>query len=244
LRYLPDSRCTSFLVSTPKPCPGPNTIGQLQVTFIDVGQGDSIFIQTPEGQTALINDGADNGNTLAYLQKQSITHLNLVIASRPHADHIGGLVQVMQVLSVDSVWTSGSSTTTGIYERFLDVILEKKIPYNEAQTNSVIAFGSLNFAVLYSATQAKNLNNTSRVLHLLYGDTSFLFTGDAEVPVETQLVSTVKDQLRSTVLKIGHHGSSTSLSPAFLGAIQPTIAVYSAGRNNAYGHPDGVRWTI
>lgn len=209
----------------------------LRVHFIDVDQGDGILIQTPDGAVALIDGGYDNGLALAYLQQQGIEHVDAVIASHPHADHIGGLIEVMQALPVSAVWTSGASHTTSYYERFLDTIIERQIPYYEVVRGGSILLDDLHLDVLHSERSATNLNDTSLVLHLQYGEVSFLFTGDAEVPAEHQMLRTVPEHLAATVLKVGHHGSRSSSSSAFLAAVQPQIAVYSAGRHNSYGHP-------
>lgn len=211
--------------------------GELLVHFIDVDQGDSIFIQSPDGATALIDGGYDNGLALAYLQQQGITRIDVMIASHPHADHIGGLIQVMQTMPVGEIWTSGASHTTGIFETFLDTIIEKQIPYYEATRGTTIRVGSLEFITLYGQPNADELNNTSLVLRLTYGTTSFLFTGDAEYAAEMDTLANVRDQLQAQILKVGHHGSYTSSSPEFLAAVQPEIAIYSAGRGNTYGHP-------
>jgi competence protein ComEC len=219
----------------------PIASGVLRVYFIDVGQGDSIFIQSADGSTALIDGGYDNGMALAYLQSiGSATHLNAVIASHPHADHIGGLSEVMETFAVDGVWTSGAIHTTYAFEHFIDTIDARHIPYHEVTIGDHISAGSLQFDVLYGQTSNSNLNNTSLVLRLVYGNVSFLFTGDAESSVETQLVETNADRLPATILKVGHHGSYTSSSPAFLAAVHPQVAVYSAGGNNSYGHPHQV----
>lgn len=213
--------------------------GLLEVHFIDVGQGDSIFIRATDGSTALIDGGNPNGLALAYLRSIGVTKLNNVILSHPHADHVGGLVEILKNVLVDNVWTSGAFHTTGIFERFIDTIAERGIPYHEVVTGDQITAGSLVFDVLYGAASSNNLNDTSLVLKLQYGGVSFLFTGDAELPTETTLLSTKADQLVSTILKVGHHGSSSSSSTPFLQAVRPEVAVYSAGVNNQYGHPNG-----
>lgn len=242
---------TSVPPSSPTPLPPPTltapssqpsrapTTGAetLAVHFIDVGQGDSILIQAPDGTTALIDGGYDNGQALDYLRAHQIQHIDLMIASHPHADHIGGLVEVLQALPVGAVWTSGATHTTGIFEQFLDAIAEVKTPYHEAQRGDIIPLGELGLTVLRSDPQASDLNDTSLVLKLTYGQVSFLFTGDAESASEAALLQTATDDLRSTILKVGHHGSYTSSSPAFLAAVQPQVAIYSAGRHNSYGHP-------
>ena len=210
---------------------------QLEVHFIDVGQGDSIFIRTPDGTTALIDGGPTSGNVLGYLKSQGVTRLDMVIISHPHQDHIGGLVAVLNTLTIGGVWTSGASNTTNTYERILDIIESRGIPYHEVQTSQTIPFSDLNFSVLYGVAKSANPNNASLVLRLAYGQTSFLFTGDAEKAVEKTLLSTSAATLPATVLKIGHHGSYTSSSLAFVQAVSPQIAIFSAGRGNRYGHP-------
>lgn len=209
----------------------------LQVHFINVGQGDSIFIQTPEGTTALIDGGSGNGLALQYLQTQGVKQIDVMIASHPHADHIGGLVEVLQAMPVGVVWTSGATHSTSTFERFLDIIADTKTPYQEARPGDIISFGTLNFLVLSSNPNASNLNDSSLVVWLEYIAVSFLFTGDAETPTEEVMLQEVPDRLASTILKVGHHGSATSSSPAFLAAVAPRVAIYSAGVNNQYGHP-------
>lgn len=212
----------------------------LEVHFIDVGQGDSTLIRMPDGYTALIDGGEENDLALDYLRRQGITELDSVIVSHPHADHIGGLVQILNAIPVKGIWTSGATHTTFVYERLIDTVAERSIPYYEVQTGGSIPAGAVSFDVLHGTESAPNLNDTSLVMHLQYGAISFLFTGDAETPVENRLLSTTPSELRSTVLKVGHHGSYTSSSRAFIEAVRPTIAVYSARRNSQYGHPHRV----
>lgn len=209
----------------------------LQVHFIDVGQGDSIFIQTPEGVTALIDGGPGNGTALRFLQAKGIDRIDVMIASHPHADHIGGLIEILHTMPVGVVWTSGAVHNTGTFERFLDAIIEAKVPYQEAQTGDIIPFGQLHFLVLHSNLKATNLNDSSLVVRLSYQAVSFLFTGDSEKSGEEQMLRQFSDQLTSTVLKVGHHGSASSSSSEFLAAVAPQVAVYSAGIDNQYGHP-------
>lgn len=213
------------------------TEGQLQVHFIDVGQGDSILIQTSDSATALIDGGYDNGMTLAYLQQHGIARIDVMIATHPHADHIGGLIEVMEALPVGEIWTSGAVHTTATFEAFLDTIAERQIPYHEGSIGINISVGDLQLAVLHAEPDAANLNDSSLVVRLDYGEVSFLFTGDAEAEAEHAMLTNVPDLLPVDILKVGHHGSYTSSSSDFLAAIQPEIAVYSAGAGNSYGHP-------
>ena len=209
----------------------------LEVHVIDVGQGDSILIRTPEGKTALIDGGYDNGLALAYLRERGIGQIDVMVASHPHADHIGGLVEVLRALPVKGFWTSGATHTTGTYEQLLDAIDAARVPYYEVQRGDTIPLGRLSFEVLHSNPDADDLNNTSVVLRLAYGNVAFLFTGDVEAAAELDMLSTVRDRLKATILKVAHHGSHTSSTAEFLAAVQPRIAVYSAGRDNNYGHP-------
>lgn len=225
------------VVSVALPTSDPSASNRLEVHFIDVGQGDSILIRTPTRHTALIDGGGENGLALDYLRSLGVTKLDSVIVSHPHADHIGGLVQILNAVPVGGIWTSGASHTTYVYERLLDTIADRAVPYYEVETSQTIPVGELTFDVLHSSRRESNLNDTSLVLHLNYGTVSFLFTGDAEAPVENRLSSTIPIQLRSTVLKVGHHGSYTSSTLGFLKAVQPVVAVYSARQNNQYGHP-------
>jgi competence protein ComEC len=211
--------------------------GQLRVHFIDVGQGDSILLQTSDGQSLLIDGGYGGSGALAYLQAHGITSIDVMVATHPHADHIGGLVDVLRALPVGAVWTSGASHSTGTFEDFLDAIADARVPYHEARPGDRIMVGQLAALVLLSQSSARELNDASLVLHLQLGQVAFLFTGDAERPSEERLLREQAGQLPATVLKVGHHGSATSSSPAFLAAVHPQLAVYSAGRGNSYGHP-------
>lgn len=218
--------------------PAPSASDALRVHIVDVGQGDGILIQAPDGTTVVIDGGYEDAGMAEYLRSQGITRIDALIASHPHADHIGGQIPILKQMSVGGVWASGASHTTSIYEAWLDAIIAGAIPYHEVATGDTITVGSLNFAVLYGVAAAADLNDTSLVLKLTYGSWSMLFTGDAEGPTESVLLTTVGDELPATVLKVGHHGSFSSSGSTFLAAVQPEIAVYSAGQGNSYGHPD------
>jgi competence protein ComEC len=219
------------------PVPAAHGQALLTVHFIDVGQGDSILIQLPEGTTILIDGGNADGRALAYLEALGISQIDIMALTHPHADHVGGLVAILQAIPVKAVWTSGALTTTSIFEQFIDAITEKAIPYFEVKSGEGLAFGDVQLQALFSQSQADDLNDTSLVLRLTYGQMSFLFMGDASLNVESQMLQTVSAQLTSTVLKVGHHGSNSASSQAFLEAVRPSVAVYSAGAGNSYGHP-------
>jgi competence protein ComEC len=211
--------------------------GQLEVHIIDVGQGDSIFIRGPEGQTMLIDGGSEGTGALQYLQGQSVDHLDLMLATHPHEDHIGGLPAILKAMPVARVVMNGQPTTTRIYERLLDAIATAKAEYQEVKRGDRIQLGSLTFDVLHPAVPTgPNLNNQSIVLRLIWGQVSFMLPGDAERETEGDILASGQP-VAATILKLGHHGSRTATSSAWLKAISPTVAIYSAGVGNSYGHP-------
>jgi beta-lactamase superfamily II metal-dependent hydrolase len=152
----------------------------LQVHYIDVGQGDGILIMAPDGQTMLIDGGDTDTGIVNYLQNKGIQHINLVVATHPHSDHIGGLVQVLNAIPVDKVITNGQPHTTSVYENFLDAIASAKAEYVEVKRGDTITLGSLVFNVLNPVSTTGDINNNSVVLKLVYGKISFLFMGDAQ----------------------------------------------------------------
>ncbi len=219
---------------TTAPVPG----GELQIHFIDVGQGDSILILAPDNKAMLIDGGEADSGVVQYLKSKGITHLELVVATHPHADHIGGLVQVLKTIPVAKVVTSGQPTTTKTYENFLDAITAAKAEYAEAKRGDILKFAGLTFSVLNPVNnKGDNLNNGSVVLRLVYGKVSFLFEGDAEDKAEASMIASSVSPLQAMILKVGHHGSRSSSSPAFLALVKPEVAVYCAGAGNSYGHP-------
>lgn len=210
--------------------------GDLQVHFIDVGQADCILI-VADGEAMLIDAGNnDDADTISsYLQGQGITTLRYAAATHPHEDHIGSMDTVLKNFDVQSLLLPEAVTETRTFENMLDAAAEKNIP------TAVPVFGetySLGNAVLTTVNCLKggDLNNASLMFRMTYGDTSFLFVGDAEAPAEAAVLET-GCELKSDVLKVGHHGSSSSTSAPFLRAVAPTYAVISCGVGNSYGHP-------
>lgn len=209
----------------------------MSVHFIDVGQGDSIFIQSPNGKTMLIDGGIRGaGKTVvAYLQQQGVKKLDYVVATHPDADHIGGLISVLNSISIKHFIDSGKVHTSQTLEEMLTLVSEKNIPYIVPKTGDIIALDNeVKVDVLHADEHAADNNDASIVLKVTYGDVSFLLTGDAGVNIEKQLLTS---NLQATVLKAGHHGSNTSSSLAFLEQVKPEAIVLSYGQDNKYGHP-------
>ena len=214
------------------------------VHFIDVGQGDCIFVQAPTGESLLI-DGGESGNgqtIISYIQKYGDDTLEYVVATHPHSDHIGSLDDVIGAFTVQNIimprLTESNTPTNSTYRSFLAAVKASKAKTIAAKPGYTFSLGEGQCTVLAPIEQSDSLNNISVVMRLDCGDTSFLFTGDAEKAEEkTILNSKYADLLDTDVLKMGHHGSSTSSTAAFLKAVDPEYCVISCGEGNDYGHP-------
>ena len=216
---------------------GAEVQGTLEVHFIDVGQGDAILILAPDGKTALIDGGESGSGALAYLKAHGIKKVDLMVATHPHTDHIGGLVDVLEALPVDQVVTNGQPHTTRTFERFLDAIATERATYTEVTRGDSLRLGNLTFEVLHpTQPSGEDLNAQSIVLRLVYGQIGFLFTGDASREGEASMLA-AQETVQAQILKVGHHGSRSASSLAFLAASHPEVAIYSAGAGNSYGHP-------
>jgi competence protein ComEC len=174
---------------------------------------------------------------MAYLKRLGIKRIDLMVATHPHEDHIGGLTQVLEAMPVSRVVTNGEAYTTVAYENFLDAILSSSAEYSEAKRGDTISLGNLTFSVLNpGGTLGDDPNENSVVLRLVFGTTTFLFMGDAGKESESSILSSGM-QVKADILKIGHHGSCTATSAAFVRKVHPTVGIYSAGANNQYGFP-------
>ncbi len=219
----------------------------LTIVFIDVGQGDSILVILPNTRTLLIDGGEREGygKVLTTLQEHGLSHIDVVVATHPHADHIGGLVDIIKSVDVGGVLDSGQVHTTQTFEDFLDAIDTKQIPLRSVrQGDSINLDPTVKIDVLNppvnlqdSADNEADFNDNSVVLKLTYGEFSALLTGDMEERNEARLVSENTTALDADVLKAGHHGSRTSSSLPFLNAVTPEVVIVSLGAANTYGHP-------
>lgn len=217
-----------------------DTAGELVVSYIDVGQGDSIFIEFPGGKTALIDAGeAENVSAvIAHLRQRNCDEIDYLICTHPHSDHIGGMSKVLSSFSVGEVYMPRVEHTSKTYEKLLIQLNNLGLPVYTAKAGAVLAVEpEIEFVMMAPMSgEYDELNDYSAVLRLTYGESSFLFTGDAEKVSEKEMLDSGQN-LTADVLKVGHHGSSTSSHQAFLDAVNPTYAVISCDGNNEYGHP-------
>ena len=223
-----------------------NVLAELRVHFIDVGQGDSILIQYEEHN--MLIDGGDRWNRVGdklvrYLNQQDVDMVDVLVSTHPHADHIGGLDDVLFNFEVAQIYGSGKVHTTQTYENYLELIDEQNIPFDTPRRGDNIELGNLDFKVLHPSRKTDveeySLNNVSVVLHLVFEEISFLFTGDAEYRAEKEILANIDHEIDSTVLKVPHHGSSSSTNDFFLKEVNPETAVVMVGEDNRYGHPEG-----
>ncbi|MBU5675647.1 MBL fold metallo-hydrolase [Alkaliphilus sp. MSJ-5] len=216
--------------------------GVLSIHMIDVGQGESILIITPNNKTILIDAGeqSEGRRVKAYLTKKQVNKIDLIIGTHPHSDHIGGLSEIIKNFEVEKIIMPKKLHTSATFEKLFTTIESKGLTISAPQQNKLIEFDE-NIKLHFLGPikdYGDNLNLWSIVFRLDYKDKSFLFTGDMEEEAEIDLINTYdKAVLRSNVLNIGHHGSNTSTSKQFLDYVNPEIALISLGNDNPYGHP-------
>lgn len=214
--------------------------GNLVVSFIDVGQGDSELLQLPNGQNMLIDAGTNEAghNVVSYLNSRDIKKIDYLVATHPHEDHIGGMDSVIKSFNIGNIYMPKVTTTTKSFDDVLNSIEAKglKITTGKAGTTIIDQNGLKISFLAPCGTGYEDLNNWSIVTKVQFGNTSFLFEGDAQIESENQMISSGAN-LKADVLKVGHHGSRSSTSPAFLQAVAPSYAVISVGKGNDYGHP-------
>jgi competence protein ComEC len=211
--------------------------GELAVHFIDVGQGDSILIDL--GETEVLIDGGDKSpGVVSYLQDYIDGSLEVVVATHPHADHIGGLISVLNNFQVEQIWHNGDTSTSKTYTEFMTSIQSEGAEVHVGRRGDMISAGELTLMILNPTTLAGTTNNNSIVVSLSYGNVDFLFTGDAEQEAEAAMLIAADVPVPDIeILKVGHHGSRTSSSQDLLVATSPEVAIYMAGIGNSYGHP-------
>ncbi len=216
----------------------------LTAYFLDVGQGDCSFFSLPDGKTMLIDaaNPDDGGAILKYLKSLGVTRLDYLVATHPHADHIGGMAEIIGGLEIGQIFApkinKGDIPATKTYERFLSAVKNKGLKITAAKSGLTL-FETENYKATCLAPfegEIDGLNNYSAVIKLTFGANSFLLTGDTEKEVEEQILNGKAD-IDCDVLKVAHHGSDSSSSREFLKKVSPKLAVISCGRDNSYGHP-------
>ena len=208
-----------------------------EVHFIDVGQGDCALVLC-DGQTMLIDGGeaSQSSKVYAYLKEHGVDHLNFIVASHAHADHVGGLSGALNYAIVDVALCPVQDYDTKTFQSFVKYLGQQNIAITIPHTGDIYELGSATIQILAPLRDYEDPNDTSIVIKVIYGETSFFFTGDATRIAEADILGAGYD-LSATVLKVGHHGSDTSTSYPFLREIMPKYAIISVGKDNEYGHP-------
>lgn len=213
-----------------------------KIVFLDVGQGDAIYIEAPNGNQMLVDGGANNAvlRELSKVMPWFDRSLDVVVATHPDADHIGGLVDVFTRYKVARFIDNGVVNDTAPYDALESAVAKERVERHVARKGMVIDLGSgMAARVLFPtrSMEGAETNTGSIVMRLTVGEWSTLLTGDAPSAIEEYLVSTSKELLDVDVLKLGHHGSKTSTAESFVAAASPAVAIISAGKDNRYGHP-------
>ena len=220
--------------------------GALSVVALDVGQGDAILIRTPHGADILIDGGPPSGHVVEKLGEHlppSNREIELVIVTHTDADHIGGLADLAAHYRIGRVLDAGTSSSNPTYAKWLGALDDQRTARMTARAGVVVNIDDVRCTVVWPQTDADlvkaSVNDTSVIVEMEYGATSFLFTGDAGAEVEERLLQ--RQAVRHVdVLKVAHHGSVYSSSVEYLDAVKPDFAIISAGRGNSYGHPHGI----
>lgn len=211
---------------------------EMKVHYIDVGQGDSILIETPNDKVILIDGGPPKAGDkiVTYLQEQNVREIDLLIATHPDFDHIGGLIKVMQSFPIKQIVDSGKLHTTKTYIQYINQIRKNKIPVNFVNKNERLSVDpQIQINVLNSYEKNKSNNQSSIVLKLTYETIDFLFMGDIERRQELKIME--EEDIQSEIIKVAHHGSKTSSSLSFLQEVNPSIALLTYHKRNKFGHP-------
>lgn len=210
----------------------------LEVHFLDVGQGDAALVLC-KGKAMLIDGGTSKNSSFiyAYLKEHNISHLDYIIATHGHADHVGGLAGALNYATVGTVLCPVSNYDSEEFNDFVKYLEKQNVSITIPEVGDDFPFGGARFKIVGPVAKLSNHNDVSLVLRLVYGSTSFLFTGDAERQEEYGIL-TYGSYIKSNVLKVGHHGSNGSTSAAFLKKVSPEYAVISVGSENVYGFPE------
>ena len=222
----------------------PMASGNLTLSVLDVGQGDSLLVTTPLGHHVLVDAGPTSQVTakLDAALPRSGRAIDLAIVSHNHADHIGGMIAVINRFTVDQFWLSGATDTTQVYIDMLQALKDRRVPTKAVIAGDTTTFDGVKFTVLYPITsqvglRPENQHDAMVAVLVEYKSRSMVLTGDLESSKEAEILKAGEITHTIDVLKVGHHGSTTSTSDAWLDALKPSIAVISVGAKNMFGHP-------
>ncbi len=215
--------------------------GELEVNIVDVGQGDCIVTILPDNKILMIDSG-DNGHeneVFEFLDSKNITTIDYLVATHPHSDHIGSMPEVIEKYEIVNFYMPKAIHTSSTYKKMIENLQKKSLKINTARAGKTFIDESGVTARFIAPVEEsyEDLNYYSAVIRLDFGETSFLFTADMEEPNENELLEYDKNSLDADVLKVAHHGSSTSSTKKFLDAVSPEYSVISCGKNNDYNHP-------
>jgi competence protein ComEC len=216
--------------------------GELKFVVLDVGQGDALFIESPTGVQVLI-DGGPNNTLMREISKVMPwydRHIDILVVTNPDRDHYEGFISLLNKYSVDIFLKSGTDQESSLYQSFEQKIEQKGVKEVVALRGQIVNIGGGAYLqVLFPDREVTGLssNDGSIVMQLVYGETKVMLQGDSTARIENYLVGLDKNNLKSTILKTGHHGSKTSTTEEYVKAVDPEWAVISAGKNNTYGHP-------
>ena len=211
------------------------------MTFLDVGQGDATLLQAPDVAVLIDAGRHDRSDVTGHLADLGVDALDLVVITHPHADHLGQFDTVVDAVDVAEVWWSGAEHTTQTFDRALDALEASDAAYEEPRAGDTTSVGPLDIHIVNPPHDANfnDLHDSGLGLRVSFGDVGVLFTGDIEASTEQRMLASDADWLVADIYQVGHHGSSTSTTQGFLEAVDPAVAVYSAGADNQYGHPHG-----
>lgn len=208
----------------------------IKIHYIDVGQGDSIFIELPNKKTMLIDAGESSKGKIAssYISNLGYYKIDYIVGTHPHTDHIGGLAHIINSFDIGNIYMPKAVSTSKTYENLLNTISQNGLKITTARAGVNIASESnLNINIVAPNREYSDLNNSSAVVKITYGNRKFLFMGDAETKSENDIISDVS----ADVIKVGHHGSDTSSGQSFVNKVNPKYAIIMVGNNNQYNHP-------
>lgn len=208
----------------------------IKIHYIDVGQGDSIFIELPNKKTMLIDAGESSKGKIvsSYISNLGYYKIDYIVGTHPHTDHIGGLAHIINSFDIGNIYMPKAVSTSKTYENLLNTISQKGLKITTARAGvNIVSESNLNINIVAPNREYSDLNNSSAVVKITYGNRKFLFMGDAETKSENDIISDVS----ADVIKVGHHGSDTSSGQSFVNKVNPKYAIIMVGNNNQYNHP-------